>query len=162
MSPEPRGRGPYTTPPCPTTTRLKPSLPELVYPCSRAKSPQPKYPNPSLEPELLPRSPTVSVYPSSVPVCAVTASEEPPLILCSNNGAPPTPDHPRTTRILKSIGFNEISIPVSELLLCFVWVLQRDMSQGWDKTSSCQAFAGMPGRRKARDCDSQDWTRRTC
>lgn len=51
---------------------------------------------------------------------AVTAPEEPPLILCSNNGAPPTPVHPCTTRILKSIDFNEISIPVSELLLCFV------------------------------------------
>ena len=50
---------------------------------------------------------------------------------------------------------------VSELLLCFVWALQRDMSQGWDKTSSCQAFGGMPGRRKARDCDSQDWKLRT-
>ena len=92
----------------------------------------------------------------------MTAPEELPLILCSNNSAPPTPKHLRTTRFLKSIDFNEISILVSELLLCFVWALQRDMSQGWDKTSSCQAFGGMPGRRKARDCDSQDWTRRTC
>ena len=118
-------------------------------------------PNPSLEPELLPPSPGVSVCPSSVPLCAVTAPEEPPLILCSNNGAPPTPDHPRTTRILKSIGFNEISIPVSVVLLCFVWVLQGNMSQGWDKTS-CQAFGGgVPGRRNARGCESQDWTPRT-
>ena len=91
----------------------------------------------------------------------MTALEELPLILCSNNGAPPTPNHLRTTRFLKSIDFNEISIPVSEMLLCFVWVLQWDTSQGWDKTSSCQAFAGMPGRRKARDCDSQDWKLRT-
>lgn len=41
--------------------------------------------------------------------------------------------------------FNEISIPVSELLLCFVWVLRGHMSQGWDKTSSCQAFGGCLG-----------------
>ena len=127
--------------------------------CLRAR--QPTCPNPSLEPELLPPSPGVSVCPSSVPLCAVTAPEEPPLILCSNNGAPPTPDHPRTTRILKSIGFNEISIPVSVVLLCFVWVLQGNMSQGWDKTS-CQAFGGgVPGRRNARGCESQDWTPRT-
>lgn len=91
---------------------------------------------------------------------AVTALEKLPLILCSNNSAPPTPNHLHTTRILKSIGFNEISIPVSELLLCFVWVLQGDKNQGWDKTSSCQAFGGMPGRRKARGCDSQDRTLR--
>ena len=160
---EPRapGKGTLHDTPFPTTTRLKPSLPELGDPCSRAKSPQPTCPNPSLEPELLPPSPGVSVCPSSVPLCAVTAPEEPPLILCSNNGAPPTPDHPRTTRILKSIGFNEISIPVSVVLLCFVWVLQGNMSQGWDKTS-CQAFGGgVPGRRNARGCESQDWTPRT-
>ena len=118
-------------------------------------------PNHSLETKLLPLSPAVSVCPSSVPLCAVTAPEEPPLILCSNNSVPPTPNHLRTTRILKSIGFNEISIPVSALLLCFVWVLQGDMSQGWDKTSSCQAFGGMPGRRKAKGCDSQDQTLRS-
>ena len=159
---EPRapGKGTLHDTRFPTTTRLQPSLPKLGYPCSRAKLPQPTCPSPSLEPELLPPSPGVSVCPSSVPLCAVTAPEEPPLILCSNNGVPPTPDHPRTTRILKSIGFNEISIPVSELLLCFVWVLQGDKNQGWDKTSSCQAFGGMPGRRKARGCDSQDRTLR--
>ena len=161
MSPETRGSGPYTTPPCPTTARLKPSLPELGYPCSGAKLPQPVCPNHSLEPKLLSPSPAVSVCLSSAPLCAVTALEELPLILCSNNSAPPTPKHLRTTRFLKSIDFNEISIPVSEMLLCFVWVLQWDTSQGWDKTSSCQAFAGMPGRRKARDCDSQDWKLRT-
>lgn len=78
----------------------------------------------------------------------MTTPEEPPLILCSNNGAPPTPAHPCTTRILKSIDFNEISIPVSEPLLCFVWVPHGDESQGWDETSSCQAFEGCLGRER--------------
>lgn len=94
---------------------------------------------PALVPHPFP-SPAVSVRLSSVPLCAVTAPTKPPLILCSNNGAPPTPAPLCTTRILKSIDFNEISIPVSELLLCFVWVSQGDKSQGWDETSACQVF----------------------
>lgn len=120
LDPEPWGRGPYMNPPLPSLHQAKgrPRLPKLGCPCSCAKWPQPACPIPSLEPELPP--PAVSVCPSSVPLCAVTAPEQPPLILCSNNGAPPTPTHPCTTRILKSIDFNEISIPVSELLLCFV------------------------------------------
>ena len=70
---EPRapGKGTLQDTPFPTTTRLKPSLPKLDYLCSRAKSPQPMCPNPSLEPELLPPSPAVSVCPSSMPLCAV-------------------------------------------------------------------------------------------
>ena len=118
-------------------------------------------PQPLSGAKLLPPSPAVSVCPSSVPLCVVTAPEELPLILCSSDGALPTPSRLRSTRLLKFIGFNEISILVSELLLCFVWVLQGDTRQGWDNTSSCQAFGGMPGRRKARGCDSQDWTLRT-
>ena len=93
MSPEPRVSDPYTTLTCPTTARLKSSLPKLGYPCSRAKLPQPVCPKPSLEPKLLPPSPSVSMCPSSVPLYAVTAPEEQPLILCSNNGVPPTPNH---------------------------------------------------------------------
>ncbi|KAF6109754.1 hypothetical protein HJG60_010957 [Phyllostomus discolor] len=114
---------------------------------------------PSPEPELLLPSPGVSICPSSVSLCAVTAPAEPPLIFCSNNGAPPTPAHPRTTRILKSIDFNEISIPVSELPLCFVWVPRRDRSGGWDKTPAQSALARpaqRSQRRKAKGCDGQD------
>lgn len=57
------------------------------------------------------------------------------------------------------IDFNEISIPVSELLLCFVWVPQRDRSQGWDETSALLVLSRpfwRPGRRKAKGCDGQD------
>lgn len=89
----------------------------------------------------------------------MTALAELPLILCSNNGALPTPAHPCTTRILKSIDFNEISIPVSELLLCFVWISQRDKSQGWDETSVLSTFSRplwRPGKRKAKGCDGQE------
>ena len=114
---------------------------------------------PSPEPELLLPSPAVSICPSPVPLCAVTAPTEPPLIFCSNNGAPPIPARPCTTRILKSIDFNEISIPVSELPLCFVWVPQRDKSGGWDETSARSALIRplwKPQRRKTKGYDGQD------
>ena len=117
---EPRALGKWTLhdTPCPSTSRLKPSLPELGYPCSGATLPQPVCPNHSLEPELLSPSPAVSVCLSSTPLCAVTAPEEIPLILCSTNGAPANPTQPSANHsVLKSIDFNEISIPVSELLL---------------------------------------------
>lgn len=120
--------------------------------------PGPRAPPPSLEPQLLPLSPAVSVQPSSVPLHAVTAPEEPPLILRSNNGALPTPAHPCTTRILKSIDFNEISIPVSELLLCFVWVPCGDKRQGRDETSSCQAFEGSLGGQRPEAVRSRNQT----
>lgn len=156
LEPRALGKGPYMTAPCPPSTRLKaqPShigLPLFMcqmapahvhHPLSGARAPFPK---------------PCSVHLSTL--CAVTAPEEPPLIFCSNNGAPPTPAHPCTTRILKSIDFNEISIPVSELLLCFVWVLQRDKSWGWDETSALSTLFRLfwrPGRRKAKGCDGQD------
>lgn len=147
------------TPPCPPSTRLKAQSSQIGLPLFTCQMAPAACPIPSPEPELLPPSPAVSICPSYVPLCAVTAPAELPLILCSNNGAPPTPVHPCTTRILKSIDFNEISIPVSELLLCFVWVPQRDKSQGWDETSILPTLSRTlwrPGRRKAKGYDGQD------
>lgn len=159
LNPEPWGGGPYMTPPCPPSTRLKAQSSQIGLPLFMCQMAPAACPIPSQEPELLLPSPTVSICPSYVPLCAVTDPAELPLILCSNNGAPPTPVHPCTTRILKSIDFNEISIPVSELLLCFVWVHQRDKSQGWDETSILSTLSRplwRPGSRKAKGYDGQD------
>lgn len=91
LNPEPWGGGPYMTPPCPPSTRLKAQSSQIGLPLFMCQMAPAACPIPSPEPELLPPSPTVSICPSYVPLCAVTDPAELPVILCSNNGAPPTP-----------------------------------------------------------------------
>lgn len=158
---EPRavGKGTLHITPLPSLHQAK----HLVFPNWAALVHVPNGPSPRAPSPLWNQSsfPQTLQCPFVHPLCPSVqkAPEEPPLILCSNNGAPSTPTHPCTTRILKSIDFNEISIPVSELLLCFVWVPQRDRSQGWDETSALLVLSRpfwRPGRRKAKGCDGQD------
>jgi hypothetical protein len=87
LSPGFWGRGPCTTPPFLLHQTKGPVFPNLLplFTCQMAPAHVP-IPFPSPEP----CSVCLSIL---CALCAVTASPKPPLILCSNNGALPTPAH---------------------------------------------------------------------